>query len=117
MTFFAMLMTCLCQRHYFFIVDFSPIDIELSAENLQLMANLSGCLIHRRHLNCSDWCFHSKYRTYDGTCNNLQHSMWGASEIGLRRILRPIYENGFNTPVGKLMLLLFNYVTMCSGFG
>lgn len=83
-----------------FSSDYSPADLDLSPENLQLMANLSGCLVHRRHLDCSDWCFHSKYRTYDGSCNNLQNPMWGASETALRRLLRPIYENSFNTPVG-----------------
>lgn len=33
-------------------------------------------------------------------CINLQNSTWGASYIALKRILKPIYENRFNTPVG-----------------
>lgn len=72
----------------------------LSADHLNLVAELSGCMTHRRYKNCSDMCFHSKYRSIDGTCNNLQHSMWGASLTAFRRILKPIYENGFGTPVG-----------------
>lgn len=27
--------------------------------------------------------------------------MWGASHTPFRRILKPMYENGFNTPIGK----------------
>lgn len=50
--------------------------------------------------NCTDMCFHTKYRTIEGTCNNLEHPYWGASHIGFRRMLRPIYENGFSQPVG-----------------
>uniref|UniRef100_A0A1B6E548 Uncharacterized protein n=2 Tax=Clastoptera arizonana TaxID=38151 RepID=A0A1B6E548_9HEMI len=72
----------------------------LTPQQLQLVANLSGCMEHQASVNCSDMCFHSKYRTIDGTCNNLQHPMWGASLTGFRRVIKPIYENGFSTPVG-----------------
>lgn len=72
----------------------------LSPEHLDLVAKLSGCVAHRQTKNCSDVCFHNKYRSVDGTCNNLQHPTWGASLTGFRRILRPIYENGFSTPIG-----------------
>lgn len=72
----------------------------LSPEHLDLIAKLSGCVAHRPKSNCSDMCFHAKYRTADGMCNNLQNPTWGASYTGFRRILKPIYENGFSTPVG-----------------
>lgn len=36
----------------------------------------------------------------DGSCNNLRHPTWGSSYTGFRRILQPIYENGFSMPVG-----------------
>ncbi|KAG8309246.1 hypothetical protein J6590_090756, partial [Homalodisca vitripennis] len=78
--------------------DYSYSDI-LSPQQLQLVANLSGCMEHQAPVNCSDMCFHSKYRTIDGTCNNLQHPRRGASLTGFRRILKPIYENGFSTPI------------------
>lgn len=82
------------------VADFSYNDI-LSPQQLQLVANMSGCMEHQAAVNCSDMCFHTKYRTIDGTCNNMQHPRWGASLTGFRRLLRPIYENGFSTPVGK----------------
>ncbi|XP_036622985.1 peroxidasin-like protein [Trichosurus vulpecula] len=72
----------------------------VSPHYLSLIANLSGCTAHRRSPNCSDICFHQKYRTHDGTCNNLQNPMWGASMTAFERILKPVYENGFNLPRG-----------------
>ncbi|KAJ7333691.1 hypothetical protein OS493_015773 [Desmophyllum pertusum] len=72
----------------------------LSPAHVNVIANLSGCSAHRRINNCSSMCFHHKYRTIDGTCNNLQHSMWGASLTPFKRLLSPVYENGYNTPVG-----------------
>nr|XP_031540895.1 LOW QUALITY PROTEIN: peroxidasin homolog [Vicugna pacos] len=72
----------------------------VSPQYLSLIANLSGCTAHRRVNNCSDMCFHQKYRTHDGTCNNLQHPMWGASLTAFERLLKAVYENGFNTPRG-----------------
>ncbi|XP_014669845.1 PREDICTED: peroxidasin homolog [Priapulus caudatus] len=72
----------------------------VSPSTLNLIANLSGCTAHQRVANCSDMCFHKKYRSFDGICNNLQHSMWGASLTAFTRLLPPVYENGFNTPIG-----------------
>ncbi|KAK8739717.1 hypothetical protein OTU49_003162 [Cherax quadricarinatus] len=83
----------------FNLTTFSYQDL-LSPEKLYLLRNLSGCLAHRRTVYCDDMCFHAKYRTIDGTCNNLRNPLWGASLTGFRRVLAPVYENGFNTPVG-----------------
>uniref|UniRef100_A0A8C4F3R0 Peroxidasin n=1 Tax=Dicentrarchus labrax TaxID=13489 RepID=A0A8C4F3R0_DICLA len=72
----------------------------VSPHFLEVIANLSGCTAHRRFNNCSDICFHQKYRSHDGTCNNLQHPMWGASLTAFERILKSVYDNGFNLPRG-----------------
>uniref|UniRef100_A0A3B5QTC0 Peroxidasin n=1 Tax=Xiphophorus maculatus TaxID=8083 RepID=A0A3B5QTC0_XIPMA len=72
----------------------------VSPRFLEMIANLSGCTAHRRNNNCSDICFHQKYRSHDGTCNNLQHPMWGASLTAFERLLKPVYDNGFNLPRG-----------------
>lgn len=53
-------------------------------------------------------CFHSKYRSIDGRCNNLQHPTWGSSLTGFRRLLKPIYEDGFGKPVGWEKGRLYN---------
>ncbi|CAG9770577.1 unnamed protein product [Ceutorhynchus assimilis] len=80
----------------------------LSPEKLDLIARLSGCMAHRLTTNCSDMCFHSKYRSIDGRCNNLQHPTWGSSLTGFRRILKPIYEDGFGKPIGWDKKRLYN---------
>ncbi|XP_030212065.1 peroxidasin homolog isoform X2 [Gadus morhua] len=72
----------------------------VSPHFLEVIANLSGCTAHRRFNNCSDICFHQKYRSHDGTCNNLQHPMWGASLTAFERLLKSVYDNGFNLPRG-----------------
>ncbi|XP_033967231.1 peroxidasin isoform X1 [Pseudochaenichthys georgianus] len=72
----------------------------VSPHFLEVIANLSGCTAHRRINNCSDICFHQKYRSHDGTCNNLQHPMWGASLTAFVRLLKSVYDNGFNLPRG-----------------
>lgn len=72
----------------------------LSREHLHLVAELSGCMEHREMPNCTDMCFHSRYRSIEGTCNNLMHPTWGASLTAFRRLAEPIYENGFSMPVG-----------------
>ncbi|XP_052342064.1 peroxidasin homolog isoform X2 [Oncorhynchus keta] len=72
----------------------------VSPHFLEVIANLSGCTAHRRINNCSDICFHQKYRSHDGTCNNLQHPMWGASLTAFQRLLKSVYDNGFNLPLG-----------------
>ncbi|GAB1597499.1 peroxidasin-like [Argonauta hians] len=72
----------------------------LSPEHIRLIANLSGCFRRPPNIDCSDMCFHKKYRSYDATCNNLLNPTYGASNQAFRRLLPPRYENGFNTPVG-----------------
>jgi len=39
-----------------------------------------------------------KYRTIDGTCNNLQNPLYGKSETAFQRILPPQYDDGISTP-------------------
>ncbi|XP_012286670.1 peroxidasin [Orussus abietinus] len=72
----------------------------LTQEQIREIEKLSGCTGHRSRNDCSNVCFHKKYRTIDGTCNNLGHPTWGASYTGFRRVLKPLYENGFSQPIG-----------------
>ncbi|XP_076385365.1 peroxidasin [Megachile rotundata] len=72
----------------------------LTAEQVREIERLSGCTGHRHRQNCTNMCYHTKYRSIDGSCNNLRHPTWGSSYTGFRRVLQPIYENGFSSPVG-----------------
>ncbi|KAG7189813.1 hypothetical protein KM043_017473 [Ampulex compressa] len=72
----------------------------LTPEQVREIERLSDCTGHRRRRNCTNMCFHNKYRSIDGSCNNMRHPTWGSSYTGFRRVLQPIYENGFSMPVG-----------------
>uniref|UniRef100_A0A0N4ZCA0 peroxidase n=1 Tax=Parastrongyloides trichosuri TaxID=131310 RepID=A0A0N4ZCA0_PARTI len=54
--------------------------------------------------NCSQSiCFHRQYRSMDGSCNNLRRSLYGAAFTSYIRLLPPLYEDGFNKPVGSVI--------------
>ncbi|ESO94460.1 hypothetical protein LOTGIDRAFT_161152 [Lottia gigantea] len=72
----------------------------VSPPHLALIANMSGCSRRPLDTDCTNICFHRKYRTLNGICNNFKNPTWGASNQAFTRLLPPIYENGFNTPVG-----------------
>lgn len=72
----------------------------LTPSQLNIISTMSGCAQHRHVATCEDRCFHKRYRTFDGTCNNLEKPMLGSSLSPLRRLLPPRYENNFNTPIG-----------------
>ncbi|KHJ49017.1 CHDCT2 domain protein [Trichuris suis] len=80
----------------------------LSTAHVALISELTGCNIHREMPACSDMCFHRKYRSYDGSCNNFAHPLWGSSLTSFKRLLPPIYENGFDQPIGWKKGLLYN---------
>lgn len=44
-------------------------------------------------------CPNSKYRTIDGSCNNLRYTNWGIPNSKYARLLPPKYSDGKNTSV------------------
>ncbi|XP_065205200.1 peroxidasin homolog [Planococcus citri] len=91
-----------------------PKEYALRAEELftpnqwKLIRSLSGCEASVKAVNCSDTTFHSKYATLDGTCNNLKNPLWGVSYTAFQRLLKPIYSNGIDSPVGWNNELLYH---------
>lgn len=71
----------------------------LSECELGVLSQLSGCEEHQRQADCSN-CFHQKYRSSDGSCNNLDNPLQGAAEVPFIRLLEPAYEDGVGLPVG-----------------
>ncbi|KAL7064977.1 hypothetical protein AAHC03_04480 [Spirometra sp. Aus1] len=75
--------------------------VQLTAEQLAILAQLSGCVQSQRVNPCEkQLCFHLRYRSIDGSCNNLKNPRWGTALAPFYRLLPPVYENGVNTPVG-----------------
>jgi peroxidase len=70
------------------ITNLSPKSLA-SHDKLAELINATHCVIPKA--NCSDHDFHSKYRTFDGTCNNLQHPLWGAASVPFNRIIKAKY--------------------------
>lgn len=42
----------------------------------------------------TSFCQPHKYRSTDGSCNNIQHELWGRASTALQRILPPKYGDG-----------------------
>lgn len=72
---------------------------DLSECELEVLGQLSGCSEHQREADCSN-CFHQRYRSVDGSCNNLDNPLQGAAEVPFLRLLNPAYEDGVGLPVG-----------------
>lgn len=51
----------------------------------------------RRPLACDG---NGRFRTIDGTCNNLQNPYWGSSYTVFDRLVPAVYEDGWNEPRG-----------------
>ncbi|XP_050543951.1 peroxidase-like [Daktulosphaira vitifoliae] len=49
----------------------------------------------------TSFCQPHKYRSTDGSCNNIQHEQWGRASTALQRILPPKYADGVNLPRSK----------------
>ena len=92
-------------------------DLLFSDDDLELLANISGCEVHaaRRSVDCAnDMCFHANFRTIDGTCNNIQRPLVGASYTTFKRILPSAYENEYFTPMGKKIVMpIIKQIAVC----
>ncbi|CAI2340685.1 unnamed protein product [Caenorhabditis sp. 36 PRJEB53466] len=68
----------------------------------QLMARFRQQICAEEQIapDCSvNQCFHKKYRSMDGTCNNLQNPAKGAAFTAYSRLMPAAYDDGFNTLV------------------
>lgn len=57
--------------------------------------NSTYCPYQNQNIVCNK---SSKYRTYDGTCNNMRTPLVGALNTPYLRLLPPAYDDGFNSP-------------------
>jgi hypothetical protein len=65
-------------------------DIQLFLKKLKpINANKVGC--PQQPVQCTE---SSKFRSIDGTCNNLENPHWGEQNTLFSRLLTPAYSNG-----------------------
>ena len=71
--------------------------LNINNKEVEMMVDFAECIEPTTMFNCSSY---SEFRTADGTCNNLDNPLQGASNTAFRRLLSAVYEDGILTPVG-----------------
>ncbi|KAM9466397.1 thyroid peroxidase [Clarias gariepinus] len=71
-----------------------------SLDEVELIANLSGCPSPGQSTSCPTGGDSEKYRTISGVCNNRNKPLWGAASTVLARWLPAEYEDGESQPKG-----------------
>jgi hypothetical protein len=74
----------------------------------------SHCVMYFWHRYIAPFCTrrvatcdpNSKYRTIDGTCNNLKYPLWGRSNRQHRRLLTPVYEDGRSYDIIIIIIII-----------
>jgi peroxidase len=75
----------------------------MNEDDLEEINFANNCVRAQKAPNCEDnACYHLKYRTMDGTCNNMAHPLWGAAYSEVYRYVKPRYDDGIGAPVGYL---------------
>lgn len=81
----------------------SSLDIEGSNKQF-------GCAPQQDFTDCNrNLCYNLRYRTMDGSCNNLENPFFGASAIPYVRTKAPIYDDGIGAPTCKYCITRSTY--------
>lgn len=75
----------------------------MSANDVKLSVGQFGCVATLSVPNCKkNLCYHLRYRTFDGSCNNLNSPLLGAAFMPLGRFLEPAYDDKISAPVASI---------------
>lgn len=69
-----------------------------------------GCVSKLSSTNCAtNLCFHMRFRTFDGTCNNFDSPLKGAAFRPYIRLQKAKYGDGINSPICLCFFSLFKF--------
>ena len=71
----------------------------MDEDDMETILDFAECIDPTKLFNCSVPTV-NKFRSIDGTCNNLLRPLLGAANTQFRRILPAQYEDGISVPVG-----------------
>lgn len=73
-------------------------ETAMALESIQLHSPLARAAVDRCESEQHIYCKPSRYRTADGSCNNLRYPTWGKSFTCFQRLLPPAYSDGQSAP-------------------
>ena len=71
----------------------------LNSTEMEMILNATTCRYSSMQYNCLDYRV-LRYRTINGTCNNLFFPLNGAANMAFARMLPAVYEDGISQPLG-----------------
>ena len=71
----------------------------MDEDDMETILDFAECIDPTKLFNCSVLTV-NKFRSIDGTCNNLLRPLLGAANTQFRRVLPAQYEDGISVPVG-----------------
>lgn len=73
-------------------------ETALALATVELRSPLARAAVDRCQEDQAVVCRPSRYRTADGSCNNLRHPSWGKSFTCFTRLMAPEYADGQSAP-------------------
>jgi len=74
-------------------------SLEMDDDGMTVMMDFAECDNPTDQDDCSSPSV-LRFRTIDGTCNNIDNPLWGAANTAFTRLSPAVYEDGLQRPVG-----------------